>query len=414
MSAPIETPERDARPRGHVGEPAYTPGAPRRKRGVTRILVGAGLLFAALLAVGTLPRLQRQRDLNAEVRSRTEALTVRVLPVHRGPASFELTLPGTAQAMRETPIYARSTGFVRRWLVDIGARVRAGQLLAELETPEVDQELAQARASLARARSSETLAKATLDRMPSLVRDSAASRQELDEKQAAFDAAAASVAAEEANVRRLGELQGFARVTAPFSGVITERNLEQGGLVSAGTSGGSAKPLFVIAQADTVRVFVNVPENAATAVKAGLTATVTVRDRPGREMRGRVSRTSGALDPATRTMVAQVDVPNVGNALLPGMYAEVKLATTRAVPAILIPANALVVRSAGPQVATVHDGTIHFTTLQLGRDLGTELEVISGVSDGEQVVINPSDDVVEGAKVRTVAADGDAGKKKGK
>lgn len=394
------------------GDRAATPPAPRARRRSGKLLWGLVLMFVALLAVGTIPRLQRQRVLQAEVQSRTGTPTVRVMPVRRGDSANVLTLPGTAQALRETPVYARTTGYVRRWLVDIGARVSEGQLLAELETPELDQEQAQARASLARAKSAETLARATLDRMRSLVEDSAATRQELDEKQAAFDASAATVAAEEANVRRLGELHRFGRVTAPFAGVITERNLEQGGLVMAGSSGASAKALFVIAQSDTVRIFVNIPENAATAVSAGLPATVTVRDQPGRELEGRVSRVSLALDPATRTMVAQVDVPNVGRKLLPGMYAQVTIATRRAVPSILIPANALVIRADGPQVATVVDGKVHFTLLKLGRDLGTELEVISGVRDGEQVVINPSDDVVEGATVRAVSAGsgGDAAK----
>lgn len=396
MRAPIDSPDRAA------------PPAVRARRGGARLAWGLVLLFIALFAIGTIPRLQRQRVLQAEVQSRTSTPMVRVMPVRLGGTTNDLMLPGTAQALRETPVYARTTGYVRRWLVDIGARVREGQLLAELETPELDQEQAQASASLARAKSAETLARATLDRMRSLVSDSAATRQELDEKQAAFDASAATVAAEEANVRRLGELQRFGRVTAPFAGVITERNLEQGGLVMAGSAGGSAKALFVISQADTVRIFVNIPENAATAVTAGLPATVTVRDQPGRALTGRVSRVSGALDPATRTMIAQVDVPNVGRALLPGMYAQVKIGTKRAVPAILIPANALVIRSDGPQVATVADGKVHFVILKLGRDLGTELEVISGVRAGEQLVINPSDDVVEGATVRVVSAESGA------
>jgi RND family efflux transporter MFP subunit len=363
--------------------------------------VGVVLLFAALFALGTFPRLTREKVLRAEVESRAEAPLVRVMAVRTGAASSEFMLPGTAQAIRESPVYARTTGFVRRWSVDIGARVRAGQVLAELETPEVDQELAQSRAALARTRAAETLARTTLERMKALVRDSAATRQELDERQAAYDAAQASVAADEANVRRLEELQRFGRLTAPFSGTITTRNVELGGLVSAGTSG-SAKPLFVVSQVDTVRFFVNVPENAATVVRAGQAANVVVRDIPGRVFKGRVSRTSGALDAATRTMVAQVDVPNPGHALLAGMYAQVTLTAVRAIPSILVPANALVIRPEGPQVAVVRDGKVHFVTLQLGRDLGTELEVISGLSEGDQVVMNPSDAVEEGAAVRVV------------
>ncbi len=369
-----------------------------------KIILGVGVAFGVLFVLGTLPRLTRQRELRAEVEARREAPLVRVMAVRRGAASSDFTLPGTAEPIRETPVHARSTGYVRRWLVDIGARVRTGQLLAELETPEVDQELAQARAALARARSSETLARTTLERLKALVRDSAATRQELDERQAAWDAAQAGVAAEEASVRRLEEMQRFGKVTAPFSGTITERNLELGELVAAGTSAG-ARPLFVISQADTVRVFLDVPENAATAVRAGQEARVEVRDIPGRVFTGRVSRTSGALDPATRTMVAQVDVPNPGHLLLAGMYAQVTLTAVRSPASILVPANALVIRSEGPQVATVRDGKVHFVTLRLGRDLGTELEVIAGLSEGEQVVLNPSDVVEEGAEVRVMVAE---------
>jgi RND family efflux transporter MFP subunit len=356
-----------------------------------------------LFVIGTLPRLTRHRELLAEAERRTEAPMVRVMAVRRGKATSELTLPGTIEAVREAPIHARSTGYVRNWTADIGTRVRAGQLLAQLETPEVDQELAQGRAALTRAKTAESLARTTMERLKALVRDSAATRQELDERQAAYDASQAGVEVEAANVRRLEELQRFGSVTAPFSGTITSRNLELGELVTAGTSGG-ARPLFVISQADTVRVFVNVPENVATAVRAGQPASVSVRDVPGREFKGRVSRTSGALDASTRTMLAQVDVPNPGNVLLAGMYAQVTLTAARAVSSILLPANALVIRPEGPQVAIVRDGKVHFVTLQLGRDLGTELEVISGLEEGDQVVMNPSDDVQEGTTVR-IAAD---------
>jgi RND family efflux transporter MFP subunit len=381
------------------------PGTPTGGSGHSvRIIVGLVLLFAALFAAGTWPRLVRQKELRAEVDTRGEPPFVRVVTVRRGAASSEFMLPGTAQPIREAPVHARSTGYVRSFLVDIGARVRAGQLLAELETPEVDQELAQARAALARARSSETLARTTLERLKALVRDSAATRQELDERQANHDAALAGVGAEEANVRRLEELQRFSRVTAPFNGTVTARNLEVGALVSAGTSSG-ARPLFVIAQADTVRIFVNVPEHVASAVRTGQPASVVVRDMPSRVFSGRVARTSGALDPATRTMVAQVDVPNRGHELLAGTYAEVTLEVTRAVSSILLPANALVIRPEGPQAATVREGRVHFVTLQLGRDLGTELEVLSGLIEGDQVVLNPSDVVLEGTVVRVVSPD---------
>jgi RND family efflux transporter MFP subunit len=235
------------------------------------------------------------------------------------------------------------------------------------------------------------------------VKDSAATRQELDEREAAFNAAAANVAASEANVRRLQELQSFGRVTAPFAGTVTARNVEVGQLVSP-AQGAGARPLFVLAQSDTGRVMISVPEAAAAQVRPGADADVLVRGLGPTPRRGRVVRTAGALDAATRTMLTEVDVPNETGALLPGMYAQVRLAVKNAAPAVLLPANALVVRADGPQVALVRDGHVRFVKVQLGRDLGTEVEVLAGLDDGAVVVINPSDEVTEGVAVRTVPA----------
>jgi RND family efflux transporter MFP subunit len=301
--------------------------------------------------------------------------------------------------MREAALYARSSGYVRRFHADIGAHVRTGQLLAEIETPELDQELAQARASLGQVRAAYALARTSLDRWRSMVKDSAATQQELDEREAAFNAAAANVAAGEANVRRLEELQSFARVTAPFTGTVTARNVEVGQLVSPGQGTGT-RPLFVLAQADTGRVMLSVPEAVAAQLRPGADADVFVASLGGRAFKGRVVRTAGALDAATRTMLTEVDVPNGDGTLLPGMYAQVRLAVTHAAPALLLPANALVVRATGPQAAVLRDGRVHFAKLTLGRDLGTDIEVLSGLDDGAVVVLNPSDDVTDGAAVR--------------
>jgi RND family efflux transporter MFP subunit len=367
---------------------------------VRRGLIAAGTLFVALFALGTVPRLRRHDELQARTRAAEAAPVVRTVTVREAAPAGELMLPGTLQAIREAALYPRSSGYVRRFHADIGARVRTGQLLAEIETPEVDQELAQARASLAQTHAAYGLARTSLDRWQAMVKDSAATRQELDERQAAFNAASANVAAAEASARRLQEMQSFGRVAAPFAGTVTARNVEVGQLVSP--SQGS-RPLFVLAQADTVRVMVNVPEGAAAQVRAGSDAEVIVRG-VGAPRAGRVVRTAGALDAATRTMLAEVDVPNASGALLPGMYAQVRLAVRNATPGLLLPANALITGTAGPQVAVVRDGRVHLTKIELGRDLGTHLEVVSGLTAGAVVVVNPSDEVADGVAVRTVSA----------
>jgi RND family efflux transporter MFP subunit len=369
------------------------------------VIAAVAALFLLLLAAGTVPRLRRRQELEARTRAAEAAPVVTVATVHRAAPQGELLLPGTVQAMREAAIYARGNGYVRRFHADIGARVRAGQLLAEIQTPEVDQELAQARASLGQVRAAYDLARSSLARWRSMVKDSAATRQELDEREAAFAAASANVAAAEANVRRLTELQSFGRVTAPFAGTLTARNVEVGQLVTAGQgpAGSGARPLFVLAQADTGRVMISVPEGAAAQLRPGAVAEVLVRGVEA-SVPGRVVRTAGALDPSTRTMLAEVDVPNTSGVLLPGMYAQVRLAVRSVTPGVLLPANALVVRSAGPQVALVRDGRVHFVKVVLGRDLGTDVEVLSGLDDGATVVMNPSDEVTDGAPVRVAAA----------
>ncbi len=370
-----------------------------RARGRT-LAVGVVLLFAALLAIGIVPRVRRKQELEARTTAANAPPAVTVVTIGTAKPVSDITLPGTVEPMREAALYARSTGYVRRYLADIGTRVRAGQLLAEIETPEIDQELAQARAALGQVRAAQLLAQTSLARWEAMVKDSAATRQELDERRAAYTAASATVAASEANARRLQQLQSFGRVVAPFAGTVTARNVDVGQLVSPSPA---ARPLFVLAQADTGRVMINVPETAAAQVHAGAEASVTVRGS-GTAVTGRVVRSAGALDAATRTMLTEVQVPNASGALLPGMYAQVKLAVRSVGERIMLPANALIVRTAGPQVAVVRDGVVRFVKVELGRDLGTDIEVLSGLAEGATVVVNPTDDVVDGAKVRAVPA----------
>ena len=346
---------------------------------------------------------------------------VQVTTVHRAAAGSELALPGTIQALHESAIYARVTGYVKRWQTDIGAIVHSGQLLAEIDAPELAQSAEQAQAQLTQTRAALGLARADLERWKLLARDSAVTGQELDQKRAAFESAEANTGAADANLRRLAQSRQYTRVTAPFTGVITARNVDIGSLitpagatsapaVASGVGGAAAAgSMFRIAQTDTVRIYLTVPEGYATSIRAGLEALVAVQGIPGRIFSGTVVRTSRALDATSRTLLTEVDIPNRDFALLPGMSAQVTLHFPRATPPLLLPATALVIRSNGVQVAVV-DGkpgaataTIHFRNVQLGRDYGGTVELAGGASDGMTVVLNPNADLVDGARVRVLA-----------
>ncbi len=383
--------------RQHGADPTTVPAGPPPN--LKRVAIIISLVFALLLAFGIVPRLVRQRDLGAAVAEKDVIPSVLVGTATLAPASIDLTLPGTVQALRETTIFARTNGYVKRWFVDIGGHVRAGQTLAEIETPDLDQELAQARATRAQVQANLDLTRATLTRWTQLVKDDAATKQELDEKQAAFNAMQANANASQANVQRLTELQRFGRVTAPFAGVVTARNIELGNLITAG-GGGTARALFNIAQADTVLIYVNAPEGSAEALQGGQTAEISLRDQPGKNYHATVTRTARALDTSSRTMLTQLQLPNPDHALLPGMYVSVKIKVKRPNPPIIIPANALIIRADGPQVATVQNGRVHLQRIQLGRDYGKEVEVVSGLQDKTKLVINPGDEATEGSQVR--------------
>jgi RND family efflux transporter MFP subunit len=310
--------------------------------------------------------------------------------------------------LHETGLFARSSGYVRRLHADMGTAVRAGQVLAEIEAPELDQELLQARASLAQAQATLGLARATVDRLRDLVREGAITRQDFDERQAAFEVAQAGAAASRANVQRLEAIQRFGRVTAPFAGVITARGVDLGALVSPGTAPG-ARPMFSLAQVDTVRVLTSVPQSAAAGVRAGQAAEVTVQELGGETFRGRVARTAQSLDPGTRTLLVAIQVPNPERRLLPGMFASATLSGDGAAPALLVPANTLITGAEGPRVAVVRGGRVRLAKVTLGRDFGTEVEVVRGVAAGDALVVNPDDAVTEGAAVRAVRAPRAAG-----
>lgn len=390
-----------------------------------RLVVFGGMavvVLVVLFVISAIPRESVSQLLRAEAAARDSAPVVQVTTVHRAAAGSELALPGTIQALHESAIYARAAGYVRRWQADIGAIVHSGQLLAEIDAPELAQSAEQAQAQLTQTRAALALARADLERWKVLSRDSAVTGQELDQKRAAFESAEANTGAADANLRRLAQARQYTRVTAPFAGVITARSVDIGSLITpagatsapAGASGvggaAAAGSMFRIAQTDTVRIYLTVPEAYATSIRTGLDALVTVQGIPGRVFSGTVVRTSRALDATSRTLLTEVNVPNRDFALLPGMSAQVTLHFPRATPPLLLPASALVIRSSGVQVAVV-DGkpgaptaTIHFRSVQLGRDYGATVEVAGGAIDGMVVVLNPNADLIDGARVRVMAA----------
>jgi RND family efflux transporter MFP subunit len=389
-----------------------------------RRLVWIGVSIAAvlvvLLVITAVPRLIVHRELLAEAAGKDSAPVVQVTVVHRATAASELSLPGTIQALHDGAIYARVPGYVRRFHADIGSVVRSGQVLAEIDAPELEQNVQQARSQLAQTRAALGLAKADVERWRALARDSAVTGQELDQKAAAYEAALAATGAAEANVRRLTQTREYTQVTAPFAGVITARNVDIGSLITAagGTSapvaagavggGGTGSPgsLFRLAETDTVRIYVSVPDAYASSIETGLSAGVAVQALPGRQFTGRVVRTSRALDVASRTLLTEIDIANRDFALLPGMYAQAKLRFPRVTPPLLLPSGALVIRSSTPRVLVVErartgdEAVVHFRPVQVGRDYGDSVEIVGGLDDGVTVVANASADLSEGSRVR--------------
>jgi RND family efflux transporter MFP subunit len=401
--------------------PPVTPMSGARLR---TFAIGAALALVLLLVATLLPRHSVSRELLADASARDSAPVVQVATVARAAPGSALTLPGTVQPLHESAIYARVGGYVRHWNADIGSLVREGALLAEIDAPELEQNVQQARSQVQMTQAALQLAKADLARWTSLARDSAVTSQELDQKRAAYASAEANTAAAEANLRRLVQTRGFTRVVAPFTGVVTARNVDFGSLISAagatsapvagGSVAGAASSgsLFRIAQTDTVRAYVTVPAAYATSIRPGLEADVDVQGLAGRHFTGRVVRTSASLDAATRTLLAEVDIPNRDFAILPGMYAQVSLHFPRVSPPILVPASALVIRSSGPQVMVVDGasasrsgaGTLRLQSVQVGRDYGSTIEILEGLVDGSAIVTNPNADLADGMRVRTVVA----------
>ncbi|HEV7611657.1 MAG TPA: efflux RND transporter periplasmic adaptor subunit [Steroidobacteraceae bacterium] len=315
-----------------------------------------------------------------------------------------LTLPGTLLGVIESTVYARSNGYVVRWAKDIGSAVKKGELLAEIAAPEIDQELSQAMSARTQASAGAGLAKSTAERWQALRQKDAVTQQDLDERQSAYNQAAANLAAADANVGRLQNLRGFNRVVAPFDGVVTRRNVDVGDLVNAG-NGGTGQALFAVAQVDPLRLYVYVPQVYAPQIKIGDPVTVTLPERVGQEFRGTIARTARAIDTATRTMQVEIELPNPTGALIAGSYVQVSLPINMDSRALVVPTNVLLFRPEGSRVALVDgDGRVHLVSVKLGTDFGTEVEVLSGLNASDRIVLNPADSLADGDVVTLPAA----------
>jgi RND family efflux transporter MFP subunit len=358
--------------------------AKRIRRGLNApVLFGTFGVIVALFTISFLPRWQANSALANSVRDQRP--TVTVISSQRPGNDASLVLPGSTQGIQEAAIYARTNGYVKEWKVDIGQTVQQGQLLAEIETPEVDQQLAQTKANY-------EIAKVTAERWADLVAKKVVSNQEYDQNEKAYEAA-------KANYEQLQRLQGFQKIVAPFAGVITARNIDNGDLVSAGTSGQPA-PLFRIAQTDVLRIYVDVPQTQSRLIAPGQNAAVSVREIPNRTFNAKVVRTARAIDPASRTLRTELQIPNADGALFPGMYAEVKFTLPQDPHTLIVPGNAVMIRSDGPKVLVVDaKNTICSRAVKLGRDLGEKVEVASGLDPGESLVANPTDALRDGTEV---------------
>src|SRR5260370_22036284 len=392
MATPVEA---------RTSTPQPDPPAPRVPRtgpGVLpgRLLVGALLLlFAGVLAYGVLRRLGQ----SATVRKETAQMavpSVSVVSRQRSAPSQEIVLPGNMQPFMSAPIYSRTNGYLKSWHADIGAHVKKGQLLAEIETPEVDQQLQQARGNLATAQANLTLAEITKNRYQALLATHAVARQDVDNAIGNYNATKAVVDANQANVKQLETLQSFERIYAPFDGIITARNTDIGALIASGSAGGIKTDLFHISQQGSLRVYVNVPEPYSQAATPGLTAELTLAEFPGRLFKGILVRTSNSINYATRTLLAEVAVDNPSGELLSGSYAEVHLKVPGQTPSYQLPVSTLIFRAQGLQVAVVQNGKVVLTPVTPGRDFGDQFEIVSGLKGDEAVISNPPDSLVSG------------------
>jgi multidrug efflux system membrane fusion protein len=387
-----------------VTPPPELPPAPPRKAIIIVVLVVVAL--AASGAASMFNRVRAGLALAKETEIDSVATVAVVHPTAEKP-SEELVLPASLQAFEESPIYARTNGYLLRWYKDIGSRVTQGEPLADIDTPEVDQELSQARASRQQIAAQLEFAKISADRWQNLRKTDSVSQQETDTQMSAYQQAVANLAAADANVRRLEQLESFKHVYAPFSGVLVKRNVDPGALINAGSAG---TELFILAKVDPLRVFTNVPQAYSPAIKDGMLAYITLQEIPGEKFRGTVARTADAIDPATRTLLTEVDVPNKDGRLLRGSFGEVHFLPKINAEKVTVPVNAMLFRQEGPRLAVVGaDNKIQLRPITIGRDYGTTLEILEGVSPEDRIIINPADSLEDGQTVN-VTADSPEGK----
>ena len=387
--------------------PDRTRRTPTRRGRVLPIVIVLGLI--AMLVAGALPRLRQSRDRAQESVAATAVPTVYTETVRRDTGATKLDMPASINGLHETGIYARANAFVKSLRVDMGSVVRRGDTLALLDMPDVTEQLRQVRATLDQAEATAALARSTLARWRTLNDKGVVTPQEFDEKQASANVADASVRAAKANVASLSEVLRFGALVAPFSGIVTSRSIDIGTLVSAGAVTGN-KALLTLVQLDTLRVMLSVPQSTAAQVHIGQPASVIIHELGDLVFKGTVALTSRAMDPATRTLLTEIHIVNADRKLLPGMFAHVTLTVPAAGAGIRIPATALIIRADGPQVARVEDGVVHMAKIGLGRDFGSTLEVFSGVDVGAQLIVNPSEQIADGARVRAIARDAKSGK----
>src|SRR3984957_11700863 len=377
-----------------------SPSGRRQSRSSWWILLLAVVCAVLLVVFGILPRIQARTALRQET-DQMAVPTVAVVQPKRSDPAHEIILPASVQAFADAPIYPRTNGYLKRWYVDIGTRVQAGQLLADIDTPEVNQQLRQARADLATAQANLNLSKITAGRYAGLLATDSVSKQESDNATGDYEAKQALLQSSQANVRRLEELLSFQKIYAPFAGVITARNTDIGALIDSGSSGGTRTDLFQFVQPDKLRVYVSVPRVYSQAAKPGLTADLTLSEFPGRRFEGKLVRTPNAIDPTSRTLLAEIAFNNPTGQLFTGSYAEVHLKLPTPTSSLILPVNTLLFRAEGLRVATVGDGQrVELKQITLGHDFGSEVEVVAGLNGNENVIVNPPDSVVAGETVR--------------
>lgn len=388
---------------GGDSDPLNNAGIGRARHGRWLFLAIALIVAGTLLVSGIWSRVKANKSLRAETAQVALTAVSVVSPIQTTPAQ-DIILPGNVQPYITSPIYSRTNGYLKKWYFDIGAHVKQGQLLAVIETPEVDQQLQQARSNLLTAKANLELAAITKTRYQGLLKSNAVSQQDVDNAVGTYNANNAIVEADQAAVDQFAALVSFEKIYAPFDGVITARNTDIGDLIDSGSSGGVKTDLFHIAQPGTLRVYVNVPEEYSRGIKVGMAADLTLAEFPGRKFEGKLVRTADAINVTTRTLLIEIDVDNPTGTLLTGSYAEVHLAVPTQGSTYLIPVNTLLFRAEGLRVGIVKDGKVALATVTPGHDFGDQIEIVSGLDADDEIIVNPPDSIVQGQEVQIVQA----------